>query len=64
MRAQGDCGSCWTYAITAVAEVALAKKIGDTNPQHLSPQSLLDCASGAVESTPVPTSTRNSTLGQ
>lgn len=53
VRDQGNCGSCWSFGTTAAMEIIMAKATGDTNPQHLSPQSLIDCAASTSASGPI-----------
>ena len=51
VRDQGQCGSCWSFATTAMFEVALAKHnvSSAVSGRHLSPQALIDCALGDQE---------------
>lgn len=46
MKDQGQCGSCWTFASTAVAEAAWAMKTGTL--LSFSEQELLDCAANGA----------------
>jgi len=52
VRNQAQCGSCWAFAATASLEGALAIK--QDKHEYISPQQMVDCATGEYGKSPYP----------